>query len=177
MDHESPDSSAVAEILFNVNITEAHRKRFWAKAEVRGPDDCWNWKASKSPKGYGNVKINYVQYRANRISYLIHYGPFLEALMVCHSCDNPACVNPKHLWLGDALKNAEDRDAKGRYVVGYLPVGEAHFCAKLTDAKVLLAREYYKKGGFSHRELGDLFGVAKETMSKLLQGKTWRHLL
>lgn len=177
MNLELPDGESIPNKLFSVNLTEAQKKLFWDKVDVREEDDCWNWLHAKSSKGYGQIKIHYVQYVATRVCYFMHHEAFDDRLLICHHCDNPSCVNPKHLWLGDAKQNAEDRDSKGRYVIGDLPVGEDHFSAKLTDEKVLQIRCLYEIGGYSHRELGNMFGVAKETVSALLQGRTWKHLL
>lgn len=88
---------------------------FWAKVDRRGPDECWEWTAARSPNGYGRFKPKGMgQKTASRWSYEMHVGPIPDGMQVCHTCDNPPCVNPAHLWLGDHAANAADRDAKGR---------------------------------------------------------------
>lgn len=79
---------------------------------------CWIWKGSKIGGGYGWMKIRGINYPAHRISWTIHYGQIPDGLFVLHNCpggDNPACVNPDHLWLGTALDNNRDARDKGRY--------------------------------------------------------------
>jgi hypothetical protein len=94
---------------------------------------CWEWIGSfdGQPRGGPNPRGRYGRFvftgRANiaahRASYLIHKGPIADGLQVCHSCDNPSCVNPEHLWLGDAQANMDDQIAKGRsaHQNGYVP--------------------------------------------------------
>lgn len=96
-------------------------ERFWEKVEKT--DNCWLWKASKRNKGYGafiwadkNGKI--IQGRAHRFSWELHFGEIPIGLCVLHKCDIPACVNPKHLFLGTKADNNNDICLKGRHVSG-----------------------------------------------------------
>ena len=77
-------------------------------------DYCWEWTGLKYPSGYGRFCKKY----AHRFSYEIHKGEIYNNLKVCHSCDNPSCVNPEHLWLGTQKDNVQDRDKKGRGIGG-----------------------------------------------------------
>ena len=76
---------------------------------------CWNWEASGHPKGYGQFWVNGKYERANRAAYRLYKGEIPEGLIVCHSCDNPKCVNPRHLWVGTNSDNQRDRVRKGRH--------------------------------------------------------------
>lgn len=83
--------------------------RFWSRVEKS--DGCWIWRGSRIPQGYGRMVGD--RY-AHRFSWEIHFGEIPVGKFVCHSCDNPPCVNPAHLWIGDARANSQDRDRKGR---------------------------------------------------------------
>ena len=87
-------------------------ERFLDKIEKTS--SCWNWLASKDRDGYGRIKISGRTFQAHRASWDIHNGSIPEGMSVLHHCDNPSCVNPFHLFLGTALDNVRDRDAKGR---------------------------------------------------------------
>lgn len=92
-------------------------ERFWKKVDIRGAEECWFWTAGKFKDGYGAFAYaGHQPGRAHRFSYLLHYGEIPEGTMVLHTCDNHACVNPTHLWLGTARDNAQDAVSKGRWM-------------------------------------------------------------
>ena len=100
--------------------TNNHRsieERFWEKV-IRGDSDtCWLWTGATGSAGYGVLGLGgrgTGNEYAHRISYRLHYGPIPNNLFVLHSCDNPPCVNPKHLSLGTHLDNMQQSKARGR---------------------------------------------------------------
>jgi len=104
-------------------LTRNDLKRFWSKVDKGAPDDCWLW-TSFVHREYGRFWLQGSSYRTNRVSYAITYRD-LGDFVVCHSCDNPLCVNPSHLWIGTMKDDCNDRDKKGR-----------HGSAKLTESQV-----------------------------------------
>src|SRR3990172_6926022 len=91
--------------------------RFWIKVK-KGEEEseCWNWIAYKNPKGYGCFGLNGNKIiLSHRYSWIFCFGPIPYGFNVLHKCDNPACVNPKHLWLGTLTDNNHDMCRKGRH--------------------------------------------------------------
>jgi hypothetical protein len=81
------------------------------------PSGCWEWTGSKDAHGYGRLNIksrSASSLLAHRIAYEVANGPIPAGAAVCHSCDNPPCCNPAHLWLGSQSDNLRDASAKGR---------------------------------------------------------------
>lgn len=97
------------------------RTRFWAKVNVQSPEECWEWQGSKrggnrTPIPYGEIRVsNTKTLRAHRVAYELSVGPIPDGMSICHSCDNPLCVNPNHLWAGTHKDNMRDMAQKGRY--------------------------------------------------------------
>ena len=113
--------------------------------------------------------------RSHRVSYMMHKGEIPSHLIVCHSCDNPSCVNPEHLWLGTHQDNAIDRESKNRGGRKG-PEGSKAPHAKLTEAIVAQIKTLLADGNNTHRAIAKQFGVHFATISDLATGKTWRHV-
>lgn len=149
--------------------------RFWAKVDKKSPDECWEWLAYIHPSGYGTIMINKKMRFAHRISWVLSGKLLPSSLCVLHKCDNRKCVNPNHLFLGTKQDNAIDMVIKGR---GKLPDnrGENHGMSKLTSLDVLLIRSEFDKGILNMTELGNLFGVDRRTIGKIVHRESWRHV-
>jgi hypothetical protein len=150
--------------------------RFWEKVDVRGPDECWEWTAARHLQGYGRFWIGShaegKTHRAHRVAWELENGPVPDGLDVCHHCDNPPCCNPRHLWLGTNQDNLRDCSAKGR---AYKPTwwGEQVGSSKLTLEQVREIRRMAHLG-LTRREIAACFGVAKTTVTNIINGETWR---
>lgn len=147
--------------------------RFWSKVAIGVPDECWEWTGGRHAKGYGCFRIGQKYFRSSRISWQLHTGVPPGAFGVLHKCDNPACCNPAHLFLGTQADNVKDMTAKGRRVDH---LGEKHGRAKLDDSTVLEIRARLERNERTS-DLALCFGVSDSTISGIKTGSTWRHLL
>ena len=149
------------------------KRAFLEKVNKNGGTDCWEWTAARDNHGYGLFSIMGEMFSAHRVAHELYIGPIPEGLCVLHKCDNPPCVNPKHLWAGTYTDNMRDMAAKGRSGDTY---GERNGMAKLIAAQVLSILSEYANGHISQEALGKKYGVANNTISQIVNGKTWRHL-
>lgn len=143
-------------------------ERFWQKVFVQSPDECWEWQGARQLAGYGRFTLEDGRLGlAHRASYELHYGPIPEGMFVCHTCDNPACVNPAHLWLGTHQDNMDDRTAKHRH-----RSGDTHPRSKLTADDVENIRA--NRMNLTGQEMAALYGVANTTISAVLNRQNWK---
>lgn len=153
-------------------VEAAVSERFWSKVEKRESDECWPWLGHCRPSGYGWFHLRGRPTNASRAAYLLTHGVELSSDdYVCHSCDNPQCCNPAHLWLGDVAANTRDMDKKGRRVVA-VRRGKDHHNARLSaDA----ARQIVRSAK-SARELAAQYGVTPAAIYNVRKGKAWAHV-
>lgn len=130
--------------------------------------DCWIWQWMLDKDGYGLFAYNGKQYRAHALALQFDGRPATtERPFACHTCDNPACVNPAHLYPGTPLDNM--RDAKDR---GRMPIGAECHMAKLTDGDVRAIRS----ATGTHAEIAARFGVSPSNVTMIRRRKTWKHV-
>lgn len=141
-------------------------ERFWPRVAVAGPDECWLWLGSRNPEGYGLVNVNRKSERAHRVAFLLTYG-HLPNPCGLHTCDNPPCCNPRHIFEGTRGENVQDMLAKGR--------GRHLHHARLTDEQVREIRERVDSGEMQV-SLAEEFGLGKPAMSAIINRKTYRHI-
>lgn len=137
-------------------------------------------------EGYGRIKVDGKQWRANRFAYFVNWGPIPEGYLVCHYCDNPSCVNPRHLWLGTATDNAHDRDGKKRHRTAppekTRHIGKANGSSKLTEQIVIDIRRRYApstKGngkGSNIPQLAREYGVTPRAAMMAAKRQSWKHV-
>lgn len=164
--------------------------RFWAN--VVKTDSCWLWTGDADKDGYGRIGRSGAQIRAHRFSYEIHNGAIPQGMLVCHTCDTPACVRPDHLWLGTAADNNEDMGRKGRrgavarektllyqnperspsHIDPKITQGENNGRAKLTWEQVSEIRSL--SGSLGTVELAQRYGISRGNIRRIVTGKYWK---
>jgi hypothetical protein len=127
--------------------------------------ECWEWVGALQPAGYGVFWLNRKNIGAHVMSWSIANGAAPGALFVCHRCDNPPCVNPDHLFLGDATDNALDMIGKGR--------GGGQYRPRLSDLELAKIKEL-RKAGFQYKAIAQQFSVSWETVRDIAKGRKGR---
>lgn len=135
------------------------------KEDGRG---CLLWQRAHDQNGYGKVAYRGRLWLAHRLSYTFVCGPIPEGQHVLHRCDNPPCINPKHLFLGTIAENNADKARKGRSSRGE---GRRHF-VKLSEIQARAIRASEK----TRRELSQEYGVSKSQIERIVAGTRWKYL-
>lgn len=151
--------------------------RLKEKVEIDPMTACWNWTASLRPTGYGQMRYLGTTELAHRVSWMLFRGPIPKAenvygtMNVLHHCDNPKCVNPEHLFIGDQADNAKDAVSKKRWGKRGCK-GENHGRSKLTEKDVRTIRT----SDLSASQLAVKHGVSKSAIQHVLKKRSWMHL-
>ncbi len=140
---------------------------FWRS--IRKTPDCWLWTDKTNGRGYGYKKIGKKTWVVHRLAWFLATGKDSDYL-VLHRCDNPVCVRFKHLFEGTNQDNIRDRDMKGRQAKG-----ESQGLHRLTEAQILKIRSLKAKG-VSQTEIGHMFGVGQNHISRIVHRKNWKHV-
>lgn len=150
--------------------------RFWSHVDIRGSDECWPWKLATSEAGYGNINVQVEKrkrrFAASRIAFLLTHGEVPDDRLVCHSCDNPPCCNPAHLFLGTYGDNNRDTVSKGRAVKNP-PRGEQTKGALFTNEQAKTIRARYEAGE-SRAALAREYGADWNAIDRAARGVTYR---
>jgi hypothetical protein len=146
---------------------EGLEKCFWSKVKKADPNDCWEWLAALNKGGYGQCFLCGTQHSAHRIAVMLD-GRDPAGKVVRHSCDNPKCVNPRHLVLGTHADNVADRVARKRTAVG-----TRNGRSKLNPLKVRAIR----KSKRVITELARHYGVDPKVIRDVKARKTWKHII
>jgi hypothetical protein len=150
----------------------------WSKVDKKGEDECWNWIGYKNEQGYGRTWINDVGYYAHRVIYALEYPNQITLSapeqtsnfgFLLHTCDNPSCCNPRHLFVGTHADNMADKAAKGRSPDFS---GDKGPRAKLTMAQAQEIRNL-RSHGASMKELAKQYEISLSSIKTLLIGKSY----
>lgn len=143
---------------------------FWAKVDVKGPDECWLWIGKRRPLGYGVVKRCGIDLCAHRYAVEITTNTKLEPRqVVMHACDNPPCCNPRHLKVGTQRENMADMTEKGRRRSAQ---GISNSSRKLIEADVYAIRASLQTSA----DLAKRYGVSLPAIISIWRRRTWSHL-
>lgn len=138
---------------------------------VRSSTGCWEWTGRVDKDGYGRTTWAGRPWGVHRLSFSLFCGTLIDGRCVCHSCDNPKCCNPVHLFIGSDADNAADRDRKGRGPRGR----KNHFAKtnedKVREVKLLLAQ------GVNQTETARRCGLSRNTVHFIARGKAWAHVV
>lgn len=122
---------------------------------------CWVWQRYRDPCGYGRFgMVGTPHVLAHRLAYEAFVGAIPEGLHVCHRCDNPACCNPEHLFLGTHHDNMQDRSRKGRSA------------SVLSPEQVQEIRSLHAEG-VTQRQIALRFGVSFQQVSRIIRRERW----
>lgn len=138
---------------------------------VQKGSGCWEWMSYRDPKGYGRINVSNKPLLAHRVSWELFRHKLRSDQQVLHRCDNPSCVRPEHLFLGDHVANMADKMAKKRHRYG-VSRGSAHGCAKLTEDQVRAIR---KSVGPS-RIVAEEYGISGRQVRDIRRRAVWRHI-
>lgn len=153
---------------------EAIKQKFRSYVEMpEGEQGPWIWVGLRKTGGYGRLSFRSRKYLAHRLSWEIANGPIPDGNNVLHKFDDPPNVNPSHLFLGTQKDNMHDASVKGRIVAHK---GEKSGMAKLTDDLVKEIRDL-AKSGYTHRQIGKMYGVSHATAGSAISGRSWGHVL
>jgi hypothetical protein len=155
-------------------------RRFWAKVRKGTTSVCWEWQASFTRHGYGRFNLSgYDNERAHRVALALSLDRSLaSAEWALHTCDNRACCNPSHLYVGDRSANMKDAVARGRWASPAIgnswTRGSRNGQARLTEESARQVRAGIQAGE-TNRSLARQFGVSATTISLIRSGKRWAH--
>ena len=147
--------------------------RLWNRVDKSdGPGACWPWTGKSKVRGYPVMRFNGKQRRVARIILELDGRPAGTNQLACHTCDNPPCCNPAHLYPGSPADNVDDRQKRERF---RWAVGEERRNTKLTTTQVLEIRSAHQSGE-SYESLARRFGVTSGNIRWIVKKKSWKHV-
>lgn len=152
---------------------EVRLRNRYAVDEATG---CWNWTSGHiGAGGRGRIRYEGREQYAYRVAYQVYVGPIPDGMFVCHSCDNPRCVRPEHLFLGTHIDNMRDMHSKRRGSPPPILLGESNNMARLVERDVLTIRSRYAAGENCNTIAAD-YGIGRNPVDKIIRGIAWPHV-
>lgn len=167
------EALALARAAQKAGLRATALERFWQRVKKGSSSECWIWQGSiLKSRGYGMVSWNGKQKYAHRIALSLTDGDWDSRMVVCHTCDNPPCCNPNHLWRGTQLANMRDKTTKGRNVVAGNAgrQGQTNGNSKLTKEQVLAIRQ----STAPQKALMAEYGLSRVHIFRIKKFRTWR---
>jgi hypothetical protein len=149
------------------NSREHLAARLLNGVESTPTDGCWNWARASRSDGRAQMTVNSRTIAAARVAFMVWNGEIPDGAMVLHKCDNPRCIRPDHLELGDQAKNMGDCAARGRSCRG-----ASNGKAVLSFAQVDAIRDA-RNNGLSQDVIAAIYGVSRSTIGRILRGEAW----
>ncbi len=151
-----------------IEYSEVNVDLFWSRVKTQSKSQCWLWTGSKDKDGYGYFTVGSSTRKAHRVAYLLANKSLPQGLCICHSCDTPACCNPRHLWAGSNKENCVDAVRKGRTLTG-----TRNRKAKLTESRVrkILA---LRKQNLTYSQIAKIVPCSDSTVMQIVNGKQWQ---
>lgn len=140
-----------------------------ARNSQRMPNGCIVWTGAKDKDGYGKFNKKGWPGRAHRAAYAVTHGPIPQGAMVRHTCDNPPCINPDHLRIGNALDNATDRVQRDRFD----KTNPRYNRVRLSMEAAQEIRAKYRAGA-RQRDLAQQYGVGRDQISRVVNNLNWK---
>ncbi len=149
-------------------------ERLWARVDRRGPGDCWVWAGCKQWNGYGRIGRggSGLTILTHRAAWEMANGPIPEGMRVLHTCDNPPCCNPAHLFLGTQADNGADMARKGRAA---RLRGEMNAEAKITATDAEDIRRL-AAAGQRHKDIALRYAIGKTQVGRIVRRECWGHI-
>lgn len=149
-------------------------RRFFDNVVLGGPNDCWPWVGGGTREPSGHIRIWYAGQKvyAHRVSFMLGGGELADGDVCRHAvCDQPSCMNYLHMRAGTVQENVHDREVRNRRTP-FLPRGQAHWSAKLTNADAQRIRAA-KELGLDSRALAAMFGISRSSVYNIWAGLTY----
>ena len=160
--------------LLDLNLTQAEIEKFYSKINIGAANECWEWKEVPNTWGYGQYRIRSnprYQIQAHRLAFFLHWKVDPEDWRVCHECDNPACCNWQHLFIGTQKINMEDKLRKNRQAQGETNGGH-----KLTAAQVAEIRLRFANRETTLEQLSAIFSIHEGHLDSIIKRRFWKSI-
>ena len=163
--------SGEIELVRVCNTRPSPEQRFALKFKRGSVAECWEWSGLRNPQGYGHFFADGSYRFAHRFSWTLKNGAIADGLFVLHRCDNPSCVNPRHLFLGTQKDNMRDCASKGRS-----QRGESHAKTTLSESAIIEMRDRFAAGSITMASLAREYGLDPSSVFGIVNRRTWKHI-